>query len=181
MKKSTTLTAILAIASLSTMTLLAMPPGSRGGPDAPGEEFGGRSPPPPLPPAEQLAKAGATEDQINVLMDFQYEQDMKRIDLHAAVDKAQSTLDHLLHAATANEKAVMEAVDTLNRARGEMFKSEIAGILKMNQILGEDTLRKLREQAPPRGPENNRCGRGPGVFKPAENVDAQQPEPEHGE
>jgi hypothetical protein len=177
MKTTRAVAVFLAVATLGATTTLAIPPGP--GPEAPPPEteFGGPPQPgrPPMPCPEQLKKAGATVDQISLLMDFQYQQEMKRIDRRAAADKAQVSLDHLLYAAAVDEKAVMEAVDAVNQARSEMFKLDIAGMLMANQLLGTNVLRKLRELAPP--PRNFRCGR----RNAGESGDEWKPEAEIGE
>jgi len=66
-----------------------------------------------------------------------------------------------------DEKAVMDAVDVLSTARGEMLKLEIASQLKVRQVLGAELLRKLREMALPpqisqplRAREQGEAGRG---------------------
>jgi hypothetical protein len=118
------------------------PPGSRVAQPDPGQ----RPPPPPTP--GMLARAGVTEDKIKALAEFEYDQQQKRIDLRAAAEKAELTLQHLMQAAAPDEKAVMAAVDAVNAARSELLKLEITSQLKFKNIVGEEALRKLREQAP---------------------------------
>ena len=110
-----------------------------------------------MPNPEQLKKAGATEQQLEALKTFGYEQKIKRIDLQAAAKKAELALDQLMTATTVDEKAAMKAADALTQARGELFKLEISARVKAQQILGEELLKKLHDQKPPEGRE----GRGP--------------------
>jgi len=98
---------------------------------------------------ERVKKAGANDQQIQALAEFEFEQQSKRIDLRAASEKADLKLRHLLEAKNVNEKDVMQAVETMNQARGELFKLDIVGMLKAKQVLGEDILQKLREGCPP--------------------------------
>ena len=167
MHKIKTLTAILVTASLGTSTLRAVPPGGPGprGPGRPGTQDMGRQHPgrrsrPPLPGPRELEKAGADEDQIEAITEFAFAQQQKRIDLEASVEKAELALERLLHAPAVEEEAVMEAVDILNQARGDLFKLDIISRVKVKQILGEEVLRTLREQGPPPGRGDR--GHGPG-------------------
>lgn len=98
---------------------------------------------------ERAKKAGATEAQIQALEDFELEQSTKRIDLQAAVEKADLKLNYLIKAQTADEKAIFQAVDVLNQARGDVFKLEIASMLKAKQVLGEAVWQKLHAMGPP--------------------------------
>ena len=163
--------------ALGALTLLAAPQGpatapgtaERGGPGQPGEMRGGqggmRRPPSPIPSPEQLAKAGVGEEQIKAVTQFGFEQQKQRIDLQATAEKAQLTLEQLMQASPVDEKAILQAVDALNQAHGALFKLEIVTRLKVKQLLGEETLRKLHEQGPqdrpvPPGREPGQAGQG---------------------
>ena len=122
-----------------------------GGPS--GERMGGHEGPhgclPMMPDPAGMLKAGASEQQVQALEEFAFEQQVKRIDLKAAAEKADLTVEHLMRASSLDEKAVGQAVDALTQARGELFKLDIASRIKVRQLLGEDILRKLREQCLP--------------------------------
>lgn len=94
-------------------------------------------------------QAGATEAQIQTLADFQLEQQTQRIDLQASADKTELKLEALLKAGNTDEKAILQAVDAINHARGDIFKLEISSMLKAKQVLGEAVLRKMHERPPP--------------------------------
>ncbi len=151
----------------------------RGGP-GPGMEIGRK----PFLNPKRLKEAGATDQQLTALKAFANEQQMKRIDLQAAVDKAELTLDQLMGSEAADEKAALKAADALSQARAEVFKLEISSKLKMNEILGAEVQKKLREMGPPEGME--RQGRGPrpdGERQPRKDApppagDRPQPPPE---
>ena len=130
-------------------------PGMRRGGPGPGMEIGRK----PFPNPKRLKEAGATEAQLTALKTFANEQQLKRIDLQAAVDKAELTLEQLMGSEAADEKAALKAADVLSQARAELFQLEISSKLKMNEILGSDVQKKLREMGPPEGME--RQGRGP--------------------
>jgi len=117
---------------------------------------------PPMHDPESLKKAGASEQQVQALNEFMFEQQMKRIDLRAATEKSQLTVEHLMRAPSPDEKAIAQAVDAVNQANGELFKMEVAARIKMKQVLGEDVLRKLRDQGPARPLDLRGDGFGPG-------------------
>lgn len=126
----------------------------RGGP-GPGMEIGRKG----FHNPERLKEAGATDKQLEALKTFANEQQFKRIDLQAAAEKAELALSQLMDSETADEKAALQAVDTLSQARAELFKLEVSAKLKMREILGADVLKKLRQMGPPEGMD--RPGRGP--------------------
>ncbi len=126
----------------------------RGG-SGPGMEIGRK----PFLNPKRLKEAGATEAQLAALKTAATEQQLKRIDLQATVDKAELTLEQLMSSGTADEKAALKAADDLSQARAEILKLEISSKLKMNEILGAEVQKKLREMGPPEGMK--RQGRGP--------------------
>jgi len=97
---------------------------------------------------DRAQQAGATEAQIQLLADFQLEQQVRRIDLQAAADKADLRLGSLMRAKNTDEKAILQAVDALSAARAELFKLDISAMLKEKQVLGEAVMKKLHEIAP---------------------------------
>ena len=127
----------------------------------PGMEMGRK----PFLNPKRLKEAGATEQQLEALKKFADEQQFKRIDLQAAVEKAELSLEQLMRSETVDEKAAFKAVDALSQARTEVFKLEVGSKLKMREILGAEVEKKLREMGPPEGVE--RPARGPRPDGPA--------------
>lgn len=108
----------------------------------------------------ELAKqAGATDQQIEALKAFTYEQEAKRIDLKASVEKADLVLKHVMQGEAPDEKAAVQAADALSAARGELFRQEVASRVKVREILGEAVMKKLRERpsAGAFGPRGGGC------------------------
>lgn len=101
---------------------------------------------------ERAKQAGATDSQIQTLTGFQIEQQLTRIDLQANADKADLKLGTLLKAQTPDEKAILQAADSLSAARSELFKLEIASMLKAKLVLGDAILKKLHDMGPPPRP-----------------------------
>ena len=183
MKLNTRLGILATAALLGAVSPSAAQPGPAGEPAggpgrAPGMERAPMSPPPGAEPRDQLKRAGATDAQIATLTEFEFTQQEKRIDLRAKAEKAELALQRQMQAATADEKAVMDAVDALNQATGEMHKLDVMSQLKHKQILGEDVMRKLRESAPPPPPEaRDRRASGQGQVRDDVRLQRQQDSP----
>ncbi len=105
-----------------------------------------------IPGPERLKEIGATEQQIEALAKLNDAQQLKRVDLQAAVEKAELSLRQVMQADGADEKAAHQAVDALSQARAELMKQEISSRLKAKEVLGADLVKKLRELGPPKGP-----------------------------
>jgi hypothetical protein len=166
MKVVKVVVAAFIITSLTTAVVLAGPFGPRNA-KGPGESRGecvgfkhhGRPSHPPMLTPEQLAKTGATEEQINALMKLKKEQQLKRIDLKANVEKAELALDYSKKSNSVDEKALLSAVDALNQARGELLKLDVASEFQTRKILGDEIFAKVREQRPHRRHARRRHGR----------------------
>lgn len=153
MKNTHSLGILAAAALLGGATLSAAQPAPAGErPGAPMRDAAMERPQPPPPGADmaaQLKRAGATDAQIEKLTDLDFDVQEKQIDLRAKAEKAELSLRRLMQAPTADEKAVLEAADAINQARGELFKLELTTQLKRKQVLGDEVMRKLRPMPPP--------------------------------
>lgn len=98
---------------------------------------------------ERAKKAGATDEQIQKIEAIQLDQQSKRIDLQAAAEKAELKLRTLMKSEKTDEKALLQAADEVNQARGELFKLELSTLCKTKQILGDAVMKKMREMGPP--------------------------------
>lgn len=108
----------------------------------------------------RLKEAGATDEQLASLKKFADEQRFKRIDLNAAAEKAELTLEMQLSGDTVDEKTALQAADALSQARAALFKQEVSARLKAREILGTDVLKKLREKSAPGKALRQRAGCG---------------------
>jgi hypothetical protein len=102
----------------------------------------------PMPDRAQLEAAGVDAKQILALTTLRYDAGIRRVDLQAAVEKAEMTLELQMAAETVDPADVMNAVTALNQVRGELFKADIENQLKIREILGNAVMRKLQEQGP---------------------------------
>ena len=99
--------------------------------------------PPGIPDLKRATEVGASDQQIEKLRKYGFEQQVKRIELQAAADNASVALELLLSGPTPDENTVWTAVAAVNQARDELFKLDIATRLKVKQILGDEIMRKL--------------------------------------
>lgn len=104
----------------------------------------------PMVDIERAKQAGATEQKLEALKTFMFEQQVKRIDLQATVDKAELVVKHLMQNEAVDEKSALKAADALIQARGELFKLEISDRVKVGEILGAEVLKKMHERPPQR-------------------------------
>ncbi|HNX34582.1 MAG TPA: hypothetical protein PKM57_08135 [Kiritimatiellia bacterium] len=98
-----------------------------------------------------LQAAGVTDPQLAALKKAADEQQLKRIDLNAAQEKAELAYEQQMRDDSVDEKTVLKLADALIQARGERFKFEIVSRLKAREILGAEVLKKLRTMEPPEG------------------------------
>lgn len=103
------------------------------------------------PTPECLKEAGATEEQLARLKKIRDEQQLRRVDLKAAVEKAQVELKQLVTSDKPNQDAVFAAVDKVSAAKAALMKSGIAARLQARGILGDTVTTKLRRRAARRG------------------------------
>lgn len=160
----------LATAALiaSGSALMALPPGGNEAarPAAPGCAAGTerRQGPPPAN-AARLKELGATDAQIQAFKSAAYEQEKQKVTLRATLEHAELDLRHAMETTPVDAKAVLAAVDAVNAARSELFKAEIAGALKIRDVLGDALFEKLHVRPEP--PQMGERPEGRPGFGPA--------------
>ena len=107
------------------------------------------------PEAERL---GLNPDQLKKLDDLSQQHRLRRIDLDAALQKAQVMLEPLWQADSPDEGKILAAIDRVTQAQAELRKDEARMQLGVRQILSADLWHKLQEQVRP-GPGNPQQGR----------------------
>ena len=149
-------------------------------PEAPTAPTAPRPPSPPQPPRgpehgmmmpgpagkwwnnPELAKQlNLTADQQKKMDDVFQQHRMRMIDLHAAVEREEATLDPLLEAATPDDAKVLPQIDRVAQARAELEKANARLLLGLRHVLTPEQWKKLDSERPGgRGPEGHR---GPGA------------------
>jgi len=167
MKKATLLLLI------GAASLLAQPPGGPGGrgPGGPGGPGGHGPGPGPTPSAstsvERALQAGPsgtwwrdaalaqriglTPDQQKKIEDAFQQSRLHLIDLTAAVEKEQVTMEPLLAADHPDEAKILVQIDRIAQARAELEKSNARMLLGFRNVLTQDQWVKLKAETPGRG------------------------------
>ena len=110
----------------------------------------------------ELAKQlNLTADQQKKMDDVFQQHRMRMIDLHAAVEREEATLDPLLEAANPDDAKVLPQIDRVAQARAELEKANARLLLGLRHVLTPEQWKKLDSERPGgRGPEGHR---GPGA------------------
>jgi hypothetical protein len=116
---------------------------------------------------EALKAAGATDEQLQTFRKFMQEQRLKQVDMRAAVEKAELTLQILESDEKSKEDDLLKATEKVSLAKADMLKQETLMKIKVKEIFGEEVVKKVFEanqkkqsQRPqqPQGPDEQRQG-----------------------
>ena len=110
-------------------------------------------------------RVGVSPEQRKKLDDLWQQHRLRRIDLDAALQKAQVTLEPLWQADSPDEGKILAQIDRLTQAQGEMRKDEARMQVGERQILSTDQWKRL-QQPPQPNPGNPQQGFGPGPNGP---------------
>lgn len=150
------------------------PPPPAGGPPqaqdsgpAPGRRGPGGPPPPPAarrPPLERALhpgprgrwwdnptmaqKLGLTADQQKRMDDIFQQNRLKLIDLNAAVQKAEVTMEPLVSADQPDEAKIETQIDRVAQARADLEKANARFLLAIRQVLTPEQWNKLKAEEP---------------------------------
>jgi periplasmic protein CpxP/Spy len=127
---------------------------------------GGMPPQPGRPPMERamprwwnnpqlVEKLGINADQIKKIDDIFQQHRLKLIDLNAALQKAEVTMEPLMSADQPDEAKVVAQIDRVAQARADLEKANARMLLGIRQVLTPDQWKKLQQ-------EQSRPGRGQG-------------------
>ncbi len=115
---------------------------------------------------EMVKKLVLTADQQKKLDDIFQQSRLRLIDLHAALEKDEATLEPLMQASQLDDSKILPQIDRIAQARAELEKANARLLLAIRHVLTPEQWQKLeqermqmREMPVPRrgGP-----GRGPG-------------------
>ena len=114
---------------------------------------------------EDVAKGlGVTQDQLAQLSDLAYQGEIAQIKGRADLEIAQMELRKLIDSAKPTEEAVGKAVDKISALEAQLQKARLMEMIKARQIVGEETMDKLRDamrdQMRERGRDRDRGDRG---------------------
>jgi Spy/CpxP family protein refolding chaperone len=133
---------------------------------------------------EAAKKLGVTDEQIAQLREMAYQGEIEQIKGHADLEIAHIELRRLMDSAKPTEEAVGKAVDKISALEAQLQKARFGEMLKARQILGEETMQKLRDamrdQMRERGRDRDRSHRGDrhGERHPVNQGDDEPPPPQ---
>lgn len=119
--------------------------------------------------AQMVERLGLNADQRRRLEDLEQQHRLRRIDLNAAAQKAQVTLEPLLNSDQPDEGKILAQVDRVTQAQGELRKDDVQMQLGVRRILTAEQWRKVREEESrprPQGPPPGQQGPRPGQQGP---------------
>lgn len=95
-------------------------------------------------------RVGVTPEQRRKLEDLWQQHRLRRIDLEAAVQKAQVTSEPLWQADPPDEAAILAQTDRISQVQAEIHKDEVRLRLGMRKVLDREQWHRLNEpQGPP--------------------------------
>ena len=104
---------------------------------------------------EMVEKLGVTADQQKKMDDIFQQHRLKLIDVTAAVEREEVTLQPMMEADQPDEARIVAQIDKVAQARAELEKANARMLLGIRRVLTPDQWKKLQAEAP-------RPGGGPG-------------------
>jgi Spy/CpxP family protein refolding chaperone len=108
---------------------------------------------------QMVEKLGVTADQQTKMDDIFQQHRLKLIDVTAAVEREEVTLEPMMAADQPDEAKILAQIDKVAQARAELEKANARMLLGIRRILTPDQWKKLQAETP-------RAGRGPGGQQP---------------
>ena len=90
-------------------------------------------------------KLGVTEEQITQLREMAYQGEIAQIKGRADLEIARMELRRLIDSAKPTEEAVGKAIDKISGLEAQLQTARIGEMLKAREIVGEETMGKLRD------------------------------------
>jgi Spy/CpxP family protein refolding chaperone len=166
-KHTLRLTLLLAVTGIAAMAQQPPPDGPQGPPPPAGRGGRGGSqmlPPPGPPPLERALLPGPhgkwwddpetsqrlslTADQRKRMDDVFQQFRLKLIDLHAAVQREDATMEPLVAADQPDENKIVAQIDKVAQARAELEKANARMLLAIRRVLTNEQFQKLQSQRP---------------------------------
>jgi len=111
-------------------------------------------------------EVGLTADQQKKMDDILQQNRLKLIDLNAALQKQEATMQPLMEAEQPDENKILAQIDAIAQARAELEKGNARMLLGIRQVLTPDQWTKLKalraEKKEQWGREGRGMRRGPG-------------------
>ena len=108
---------------------------------------------------QMVEKLGVTADQQKKMDDIFQQHRLKLIDVTAAVEREEVTLEPMMAADQPDEARIVAQIDKVAQARAELEKANARMLLGIRRVLTPDQWKKLQTEPP-------RLGGGPGGQQP---------------
>ena len=96
--------------------------------------------------SELMQKIGVSDDQVQRIEKIFQDHRLQLIDLHAALEREEATLDPLIEADQPDVTQVVAQIDRVAQARANLEKSDAQMLLAIRRVLTVDQWKKLRNQ-----------------------------------
>lgn len=151
MKKSLIIAAT--VIALGAGSVWAFQNGGGDGMDCRGSRDGGKRGRPPmtkmveraLNDSELVTACAITEEQLEAVNGMLYQNELLNIDLMASEKRARMEMFRMLHDDKVSEVALLEALTKCKKAEFEIEKADLLTMLSIRNILGEETMKQLRD------------------------------------
>jgi Spy/CpxP family protein refolding chaperone len=100
---------------------------------------------------QMVEKLGVTADQQKKMDDIFQQHRLKLIDVTAAVEREEVTLEPMMAADQPDEARIVAQIDKVAQARAELEKANARMLLGIRRVLTPDQWKKLQAEGPPPG------------------------------
>jgi Spy/CpxP family protein refolding chaperone len=91
-----------------------------------------------------MQRIGVSDEQVQRIEKIFQDHRLQLIDLHAALEKQEATLEPLIEADQPDETQVIAQIDKVAQARANLEKSDAQMLLAIRRVLTVDQWKKLR-------------------------------------
>ena len=149
----------LALLLLAAATLWAQPP-HRGSPPGPGGMWWDNP--------DMVRRLEISPDQQKKMDDIFQQNRIKLIDLQAALEKEEVTMQGLMKGPQLDDSKILPLIDRIAQARAELEKADARMMVAIRHVLTSEQWQKLNELRPGPPPERREPPppRGPGQYPP---------------
>jgi len=110
---------------------------------------------------ELAERLSVTAEQKQKIDDIVFKHKLNLIDLHAALQKAETIMEPLMAADQPDEAKILAQIDRIAQARAELEKANARMLLAIRQVLTPEQWKKLQEEHPSPLPRPAASGRPP--------------------
>jgi Spy/CpxP family protein refolding chaperone len=111
---------------------------------------------------DMVQKLGLNSDQQKKIEDIFQQHRLKLVDLDAALQREEITLEPLMAADSPDETKTLAQIDKVAQARAELEKANARFLFGIRRVLTPDQWKKLQDAARPEGGDRGGRPRQPG-------------------